>query len=161
MPPKPTPKGIHEKLLPRIIRSKGCWKWKGTISKFGYSTFKFKGKLYKVHRALYELEVRKVPKGKVLDNLCRNRACVSPSHLEEVTTRENVLRGNGHTALNARKTHCNHGHPLTKENIYDYRGMKGKEGWGRKCITCIRARGKEWIERKKLNSARSLPEETN
>jgi len=35
-----------------------------------------------------------------LDHLCRNRACVRPSHLEPVTQTENIRRGAG-TKLNA------------------------------------------------------------
>jgi hypothetical protein len=42
---------------------------------------------------------------------------VNPEHLEVVTCRENVLRGNGHAAVNARKTHCNRGHELTGSNL--------------------------------------------
>jgi hypothetical protein len=38
--------------------------------------------------------------------------------LEAVTNRENMLRGVGVCALNARKTHCKHGHEFTPENTY-------------------------------------------
>jgi hypothetical protein len=33
-----------------------------------------------------------------------------------VTWRENILRGEGQGARNARKTHCKHGHPFDQEN---------------------------------------------
>jgi len=35
-----------------------------------------------------------------------------------VTHKENVLRGNSPSAINARKTHCINGHELVEPNIY-------------------------------------------
>ena len=50
-----------------------------------------------LHRVVYEHRVGPIPKGLDLDHVkargCRSRACVNPAHLEPVTTRVNVLRG--------------------------------------------------------------------
>jgi len=72
-----------------------------------------------------------IPDGKQLDHLCRNHACVNPSHLEVVSGRENVVRGIGPTAKNAKKTHCVNGHALTPENLYRH-----SPAGGRKCKAC-------------------------
>lgn len=48
----------------------------------------------------------------------RVRNCVNPAHLEPVTQKVNVLRGEGASARNAAKTHCDYGHELTKDNTY-------------------------------------------
>ena len=73
-----------------------------------------------------------IPVGAELDHLCGMRDCVNPDHLELVTHRENVLRGRGPTAANARKRRCEkHGDLLT-----------AKYGEGRRCHKCVRERQK-------------------
>lgn len=62
---------------------------------------------------------------------CRSRACCNPVHIELVTIGENVRRGTGPTAANARKTTCDHGHPLEGYNVYIHKGK-------RQCQTCRR-----------------------
>lgn len=55
----------------------------------------------------------------ILDHLCNNPPCVNPMHLRATTQRENVLRSETSiTAVNARKTHCDRGHPLSGANLY-------------------------------------------
>jgi len=68
-----------------------------------------------------------------IDHLCRVRCCVNPDHLEAVTHRENILRGNTFAAVNAAKTHCPKGHEYTPENTRIHTGGR------RQCIACSRA----------------------
>jgi hypothetical protein len=89
------------------------------------------------HRVAWELMRGPIPRGMTIDHLCRMPLCVNPSHLEVVTLKENVLRGFGSPAMNARKTHCLKGHPLTLDNVYLYRGS-------RSCRMCMRARFKRY-----------------
>jgi len=70
-----------------------------------------------------------------LDHLCRNRTCCNPAHLELVTGRENLLRGDTLAAANAAKTHCIQGHPLADDNLYV------ANNGARTCRTCQRATG--------------------
>ena len=88
------------------------------------------------HRVAYELEVGPIPKGLTIDHLCRTHGCVRPSHLEPVTPRENVLRGQTIPAKNANKTHCLRGHEFTPENTYRF----GPDKRYRSCIECGRFR---------------------
>jgi hypothetical protein len=83
------------------------------------------------HRAAYELAHGPVPPGMVLDHRCRERTCINPAHLEPVPNRENVLRGVGPSAVNARKTACKRGHPLAGPNLY--RMPDGR----RQCRACL------------------------
>jgi hypothetical protein len=95
------------------------WLWTGPTMLSGYGYFAF-GRDWKsaAHRLTYELFKGPIPEKLQLDHLCRNRLCVNPEHLESVTLKTNVLRGVGTTAVNARKTHCIHGHPLSRANTY-------------------------------------------
>ena len=79
----------------------GCWIWTGTRTRDGgYGQIRLPG-LYApligpmrlAHRVAYELLVGPIPAGLVLDHLCRNRRCVNPAHLEPVTQRVNIQRG--------------------------------------------------------------------
>ena len=93
----------------------GCWIWLRTHEDYGY----FIGK--RAHRISYEHWKGKIPKGLVIDHLCRNRSCVNPQHLEAVTQKENINRGiriSGKEHHSSRKTHCPKGHEYTKQNIY-------------------------------------------
>lgn len=105
----------------------------GLLQGYGiFYNFHGTGKRKKAHIAEWEAIHGPVPDGYVLDHLCRRRSCINPNHLELVTSVENTLRGNGPTAVNARKTHCVHGHALSGTNLLiDYRGR-------RKCKTCQR-----------------------
>ncbi len=110
-----------------------CWLWTGTrCGRKGYAHFLYQGKASRAHRIAYRLFVGAIPE-ETLDHLCRIRNCVNPAHLEPTSNTINVLRGNGPTAQNARKTHCPRGHAYTLENTV-YRGK------GRWCRTCERLR---------------------
>ncbi|MHA6764687.1 HNH endonuclease signature motif containing protein [Streptacidiphilus sp. PAMC 29251] len=82
----PTPEGKPE-LGP-------CWAWTGCMNtKTGYGVFGGKGRTQLAHRNAYEYQLGPIPDGLVLDHLCRRRSCVRPEHLEPVTQRENLRRG--------------------------------------------------------------------
>src|SRR5882672_6137680 len=89
-----------------------CWLWTGSRTRKGYGRVQWDGRTVQAHRLVYELLVGPIPVGLYLDHLCRNPRCVRPDHCEPVSNGENVLRGFGPPAVNARKTHCLRGHPL-------------------------------------------------
>jgi hypothetical protein len=116
----------------------GCWPWAGFLHPSGYGMF-YRGRVEgrargcRAHRFAYETFVGPIPEGLTIDHLCRNRWCVNPEHLEPVTNGENVLRGVGPPAENARKTHCDNGHLYDEKNT-KYELYRGKTI--RRCRKC-------------------------
>jgi len=109
-----------------------CEPWAGHITAQGYGRVSVKGRSIGAHVLAWTTANGPVPKGLVLDHLCRNRACCNVKHLEPVTPKENTLRGIGPTAQNAKKTHCKRGHELSGSNV-----IGTEDGW-RICHTCQR-----------------------
>jgi hypothetical protein len=72
-----------------------CWVWQLTRHPFGYGQTQHEGQMQPAHRIYYERAKGPIPRGLVLDHLCRNPPCVNPDHLEPVTRQENVRRGAG------------------------------------------------------------------
>lgn len=121
--------------------STGCLVYTGRTWD-GYGQISLRGRDVRVHRVAFEIERGPIPAGLEPDHLCRNRACFNVEHMELVTKRENILRGDGPPARNARKTHCIRGHLLEV--------IKGRPGRG--CRECIRATKLRYARR---NVARS------
>jgi hypothetical protein len=133
-PRKPT---LRERLLAGlVIDPSGCLLWTGRIDRNGYGRIDAPTPRL-VHILMWEMFEGPVPDGLELDHVkargCVNRHCASIAHLEPVTHRENVLRGDTIVARNAAKTECDNGHPFDLFNTYYDRGRRG-------CLTCRRAR---------------------
>ncbi|ARX81580.1 HNH endonuclease [Streptomyces alboflavus] len=94
-----------------------CWIWEGQLQRNGYGVFTIRTKSYRAHRFAYSLTAELVD-GLQIDHLCRTRACVRASHLEQVTARMNTLRGTSVGAVNATRTHCPKGHTYAGDNLY-------------------------------------------
>jgi HNH endonuclease len=133
-----------------VEKTDNCWNWLAAKTRAGYGQYGVKGRLVYAHRYAYELATGHPPR-KTLDHLCRNPRCVNPDHLEDVSMRENILRGTGMAAIHAVQTHCINGHEFNDTNARLRKiGKKGgKVNW-RECRVCER-------ERKKIARRKARP----
>ncbi len=122
---------IADRFWPKVDLTEGCWLWTGAKSR-GYGQLYDGARMRQAHTLSYEMHVGPVPDGLQLDHLCRVRHCVNPAHLEPVTCRENLLRGDTPSARNLAKTHCPQGHP------YDEPNTQRKPDGRRACRACSR-----------------------
>jgi hypothetical protein len=111
------------------ISNDDCWNWTGGLNNYGYGRISVGGKRVLAHRYSYTLFKGKIPEGKVIDHLCRNRKCVNPTHMEPVTNSENVKRGE-----KKQRTYCIRGHLLSGSNL------KIRKNGTRFCRACDRDR---------------------
>ena len=120
-----------------IREGSDCIWWSGSTKTMGYGKLGIGGRSGKevfAHRLSYQWFIGPIPDGMQIDHICKNRACVNPSHLRIVTPRENkVFNSNSASAKNALKTHCPKGHPLFGDNLV--RRLR-KRGWSRECKAC-------------------------
>jgi len=138
---------LIKRILPKILVLKmGCWEWQGRKVKGGYGNINVNKKRIGIHRILYKYYYDKLDSRLEIDHLCRNTSCCNPLHLEQVTHKENVLRGFSLNAINARKTHCKRGHPLSGDDI------RIEKYGSRRCKKCKNEnRMKYYYQKKEMN----------
>jgi hypothetical protein len=91
-------RSIEERFWAKVDKTEGCWLWKAAISggrrgakERGYGYFGITSKnIVRAHRWSYEQAYGPIPRGLVLDHLCRVARCVRPEHLRAVTQAENI-----------------------------------------------------------------------
>jgi hypothetical protein len=75
----------EEQLMAYTRKTRGCWWWDGPTDQNGYSLLA--GKL-RGHRISYSLFVGELIPGYHIHHTCRNKLCVKPAHLVQVTPEE-------------------------------------------------------------------------
>lgn len=109
-----------------------CWEWTGRKNRAGYGRINYGNKSMLAHRFSLSLN-EQLDSKLVIDHICRNRLCVNPKHLRQVSRKINTLENSvGPAPTNKAKTHCIRGHEYNDKNTY-YR----KYG-GRGCRACER-----------------------
>ena len=102
----------------KVEKTETCWLWTAHKNAKGYGTFWDGERTVLAYRWAFEDANGPIPAHLRLDHLCRVHACVNPDHLEPVTDRENILRGEGACANNARKARCPRGHEYATRTVH-------------------------------------------
>ena len=132
------------RFLEKVDVDLGCLIWKGTTvkSKLRYGQFFDGKKTVMAHRWIYERwHGRKIANGMTIDHQCNNSLCVNPTHLKEMSLRENIMRSSKSAcSVNAKKSSCPQGHPYDRERKNGYRF----------CSVCKKSEDKKYKINKKL-----------
>lgn len=87
----------YERVMARSVRVGSCLIWQGSRNPKGYGKLRVDYKSRQTHRIVYEHHHGPIPQGLDIDHVkargCKSRACVEITHLEAVTHRENLMRG--------------------------------------------------------------------
>ena len=87
------------------------------------------------HRFAYEIAYGPIPEGKVIDHICGLESCVNPRHLQAITQRQNVLRGQHPNVRLHHLGKCKKGHDLVPGNVSIH---QSKTHHGKKRVRCRR-----------------------
>lgn len=140
-------KSIEERFWLKVDKCEPdeCWLWTGaTNGSMGYGTIQrgARGEGHiRAHRLSWEIANGPIPEELVVDHLCRTPRCVNPAHMELVTFRENILRGDSMSARYTRTTECAKGHPRKPEER------------GKRCMECNRIWWRERYRKQKEAAA--------
>lgn len=111
----------------------GCWGYYGQHDSYGYGVFCFARVQAKAHRVAWRIKTGRWPKLEI-HHMCRNKGCINPRHLQEVTRLQHwhLDRKNPET--------CRRGHTLA--------GRKRRNGLTvRYCRDCERMRSRAYHAR--------------
>lgn len=134
-----------KKLLTKITKNGECWQWFGNKDRHSYGKIWIKGKLKTAHRVSYEIFVGEIKEGMAIDHICRNRSCINPKHLRQLTWAQNAMASDGICPTFKKRTHCKNGHPFSGSNLVIYKNQPN----ARKCRTCIRTRWGKYVPKSK------------
>ena len=133
--------GVVERFWARVVPepNTGCWLWSGSFFPEGYALLSVDTRPVGAHRISFQIAGGELIHGMHLDHLCRNRWCVNPDHLEQVSPRENTRRGHSPSAILSVSGVCSKGHPLSGANVRVWtRKSTGRQH--RLCKSCHRER---------------------
>lgn len=129
----------EERFWQKVEKTETCWLWTAGKNDRGYGHFWRGDRDVPAHQFSYELAYGPIAEGLEIDHLCRVHGCVRPDHLEAVTHRVNIQRGEAGAHNRARQT-CKYGHPFDAPRKVGERVYRG-------CRECNNRRSREYSAR--------------
>lgn len=113
--PKPNCKEWR-RLLKRVVQvhtgfDSPCWIWTGRVDPDGYGEAKYRGAKRFTHRISYARKHGETPARRDVEHLCRQRACLNPSHIISLPPKENAA---------GRSERDEAPHQVNKHNVFEY-----------------------------------------
>lgn len=123
-----------------------CWMWRGAGQTYGVFQVKEKD-AQNAHKVIFNWIFGEIRKPRQVDHIwCSIPKCVNPLHLIDTTPAANTLRSKRNAcAINARKTHCIHGHELAGSNL----GIRAN-GRYRYCKSCQRIKQRAYLTKTRV-----------
>lgn len=151
-------KHLFDRLEARVekIPEAGCWIWTGfaflnrphpgnryggTAVKAGTGGKRSGWRHMTTHRAMMWAIHGPLREDQCVCHRCDVPLCINPAHLFIGSMKDNIWdskRKGRH--FESEKTHCDHGHPLSGDNLTYSKQSAKNGGWHRACKTCHRAR---------------------
>ncbi len=128
-----------DRFIKNIEFTNSCWIWSGHTQTEGYGQFKVNYRQVLVHRFSYGFFFKLI-QGFVVHHICRNRRCVNPDHLVQISQKENKARD--------LQKFCKRGHLIQGKNLYI---IKHKGYINKYCRLCFNVRVRNWKRRKRKN----------
>lgn len=137
-----------------VINERGCWLWQGFKHHNGYGEASYRGKAWRLHRAVLVITKGPIPDDWDACHTCDEPSCINPEHLFGGSRADNVedmrRKGRGN---HQKQTACKYGHPFDEDNTWvDSRNF-------RHCRRCglIRMRLKAGWTREQAESIPTVP----
>lgn len=80
---------ILKRFYSNVKKTNKCWLWKRNENN-GYGRFQANKNRMLAHRFSYMINHGHIFDNMVINHKCRNKLCVNPKHLEQVTTQKNT-----------------------------------------------------------------------
>lgn len=147
----------------RVDEATGCWLWTGPYCKYRpwpqnrygligtWHPELHRSVTMHTHRAMMIALNGPLTPQQCVCHRCDVPLCINPAHLFIGSMRDNIRDSrNKNRHHEGKKTHCDKGHPLSGDNLYLSKQGGGKVGIRRVCLTCARARAREYQRSKRV-----------
>lgn len=145
------PERVFERVLSKYeIAENGCWNTTYSLNGYGYGQVGWNDdtgtrKVTATHRVSWVAANGPIPGEMTVDHICKNKACINPSHLRLLSRSENARRG---ADKDFPLGQCSRGHGDEWFQVRDYTGRRG-------CRLCLRESAARYARKRRADARRA------